>query len=356
MKNPITPWLQKLLQVAGYVALAFLGLWAFGALWFWDVLPLVISRFLALGWLVLVIWLFFGVPGRRGGLCDPPMPVTGAIWSTLAGIVMIAILWSWKTPSAVRDWQPAHARNPVVSYDGGQVTIENFRNFTYRSMEDFDVNWETRTYSLNEIQSLDIFIEPFSEFRGISHFFLSFGFANGEHVAVSVAARIEQDENFGLLPSIFKEFELLYSVGDERDLVHRRVNHQKHDVYLYPIAVDHVEELRAFFVLTMNHATALEKHPKFYNGATQNCTNTVLQHVEYLSATELPWWDYRLNLPGFLDDFLYEKGVIATSVPLEELREQARINDRAPDPAGMTSAEWSAMIREGIPRPMVANQ
>ncbi len=354
----IPVWFQRALQAAGYAALTIALLWSVLALWFYDVLPAPLPRVLSVAWAVSLLVLFFAwrVFGLRPLLArhcpwlpqwfTHGVPHAGAIAAALIGYASIYMAWKLKTPSADRAWVEEQARDISVRYGNGTAVLENVRNAVHRGPGDADIRWETRTYPLDAIQSLDVIIEPFMEFEGISHFIMSFGFEDGRHLAVSVEARVEAEEDFGIIAAMFKEFELVYVVGDERDVLWSRVFVQDHPVFVYPVRVTDREQLRALFVLVLNHAAALGNRPQFYNTLLNNCTNAQLRHIEYLTASRFPWLDYRLILPGFVDRFLFDHGVIATDLTLEELREESLINPRAVDPAAMDEVEWSRRIRE----------
>ena len=67
----------------------------------------------------------------------------------------------------------------------------------------------------------------------VGHTFLSFIFDNAPPLSISIETRPEVGEGFDPLASLFKQFELIYVVGDERDLVGVRTNHRQETVYLY---------------------------------------------------------------------------------------------------------------------------
>jgi hypothetical protein len=360
----IPVWFQRILQFAGYVVLMIALLWSLVALWFLHPpLPPLVAHIAAVCWLISLLLLFFG--GRVFGLrpllakrapwlprwATHGIPHTAAISAALVGFAAIRLLWEMKTPSDAREWVSDQSRVPYVRFEeGGKVSIENVRNTFYRTNDDFDVRWETRTYSLDQIRTLDLMIEPFMEWQGISHFLLSFGFDNGDYLCFSVEARVEAAERFGILPALFKEYELVYIAGDERDLLHRRVNLQHHNLFLYPVKVRDREELRALFVLVLNHAAKLKTRPEFYNTLIRNCTNSQLRHIEYLTASQFPWWDYRLILPGYVDAMLHSYGAIDNTVSLETLRKRSVINAQATPPGAMSGPDWSRQIRASSPQ------
>lgn len=65
---------------------------------------------------------------------------------------------------------------------------------------------------------------------------MSFGFADGDYVAISIETRKEKGEEYSALKGFFKQYELIYIVADERDRVRLRTNYRGEDVYLYRLA------------------------------------------------------------------------------------------------------------------------
>ncbi len=61
----------------------------------------------------------------------------------------------------------------------------------------------------------------------------SFIFDNAPPLSISIETRPEVDEGFAPIASMFKQFELIYVVGNERDLVGVRTNHRSEPTYLY---------------------------------------------------------------------------------------------------------------------------
>jgi hypothetical protein len=319
--------LQLLVILGVYLVLALGVAWSVAALWYFDPLPSWASRAFAVLFGAFAVAIMAGIPIAGMRRYYDRLPLGLIVLSIAVGVAAVTVLWDLKRPSAGIEWKEGMKRSPIVRYeDDGTVWIDNFRNTRYRAADQFDVRWETRTYPLGGIVSLDIITEPFREWEGASHVMLSFGFDNGEHVVVSVEARIPEGDRFNLVRGAFKEYGLIYIVGDERDLLFSRLYHREHPLYIYPISVQYPEQLRALFVLTMNHAASIERRPQFYDSLTNNCTNTVLRHIEYLTATDFPWLDYRIHIPGFLGELLYDSGVLASDLSWDELRARARID------------------------------
>ena len=121
---------------------------------------------------------------------------------------------------------------PRAVIDGDRVRITGVRNFDYRTRNDFTVRYEEREVLLSHLTGLDFYVSYWSEGL-VGHTFLSFIFDNAPPLSISIETRPEVGEGFDPIASLFKQFELIYVVGDERDLVGVRTNHRRETVYLY---------------------------------------------------------------------------------------------------------------------------
>jgi hypothetical protein len=244
-------------------------------------------------------------------------------------------------PSNERDWSPDQARLSTASFAGDSVHIENVRNAVYRSVSDYDVRWERRSYDLRQLESVWFVVEPFSEIRGPAHTFLSFGFADGRYVAISVELRKEQGESFHPVQGLLRQYELTYVVGDERDLIGLRANHRRDSVYLYPVRTT-PEKKRALFVAMLERANGLAERPEFYNTLWSSCTTNIVSHINDLVPGRVPF-SYKVLLPAYSDELAYDLGLLDTSLPRETFRGPHLINARAA--AYADREDFSAGIR-----------
>lgn len=244
-------------------------------------------------------------------------------------------------PSNERDWSPDQQRLATAEFAGDTVRVHNVRNAIYRSTTDYDVHWEDRAYDLRRLESVWYAVEPFATWRGPAHTFLSFGFGNGEYVAISVEIRKERGESFSPLGGLLRQYELTYIVGDERDLIGLRANHRRDDVHLYPVRAT-PEAARTLFVSMLESANALASKPEFYNTLTNTCTSNIVDHVNRIAPHPIPF-SVKTLLPAYSDDLAFDLGLIDTDLPREQYRAEFRINDLAQEHAD--SPDFSESIR-----------
>lgn len=230
-------------------------------------------------------------------------------------------------PSNDRKWEPSLAVLPRAEFDGDRVTVRNIRRFTYLGEHDYVMNYYDRTFDLNGLQTADFIIVPFKNSPSLAHTMLSFGWQDGQHVVVSVEVRLEEGQQYSALLGALHQYEITYVVGDERDLILLRTDHRNVDVHLYPTRAE-PEQVRALFVDVMRRVNKLETDPEFYDTLTNNCTTNIVQHINALYPGRIPW-DIRWVLPGYSDRLAYDLGLLNSSLPFEETRRRARINELA---------------------------
>ena len=230
-----------------------------------------------------------------------------------------------EAPSNDRDWIPEHKLLAYSEFNGDQVTIRNVRNAEFFTYRDAIVKHEDRTYDLSKIRSVDFIVVPFSEIKAVAHTMLSFGFEGGEHVGISVEVRLENGEGYDPALGAFGQFELIYVIADERDLIPVRVEHRDVDVYVYPSTAP-PELARKLFVDMLRRANQLAEHPEYYDTLGNNCTTNIVRHINAIAPSKVPY-DFRVLLPGYADKLAYELGLIENRLPFEEVKRRARVND-----------------------------
>jgi len=264
----------------------------------------------------------------------------------LALVLLSAAVMTWwlRIPARNdRDWLPEVARTARATFEGNRVTVENVRDFTYRSDTDFDARWDTRTYDLDKLQGVDLFISFWGPTL-YAHTIMSWEFEDSPPLAISIETRKEKGESYSALLGFFRQYELYYVVADERDVVGVRDTVRGEHTYLYRLAAP-VENARRLLLDYLAEVNELDAHPTWYNALTQNCTTTIRNRVIHAGGHVPMTWKLLAN--GYLDEALYERGSIDRSVSLAELKKKSEITERAK--AAIAAPDFSAQIREGLP-------
>jgi len=251
--------------------------------------------------------------------------------------------WISISPSHDREWRPEVAVMPRAFIDGDRVRITGFRNFDYRSRDDFDVHYEERIVQLSHLTGLDFFVSYWSE-GFVAHTFVSFIFDNAPPLSISIETRPEVGEGFDPVASLFKQFELIYVVGDERDLVRVRTNYRGESVYLYHLnsSPDNVRRLLMIYLARINE---LADKPEWYHLLTNSCTINIVRYAN--AAGRAGRFNIRHLLNGLIDSYLYHSGRVDTTLPFDELRRRSLINAAAQ--AADDAADFSDRIRASLP-------
>jgi hypothetical protein len=340
--HPAAPFLRRVASAVGLLVIGLLMLgmsgWGVLALHYWDHALPALRDTLAAAWALVSLALIVGFSLRRWR------------WRSLgafaAAFALLLGAWSAIAPSNDRDWVPENAVLAYADIDGERVTLHNIRNFNYRTDTDFTPVYYDRSFDLRQLDAVDMFTVYWAG-PAIAHVFLSFGFTDGAHVALSIETRREKGQAYSSIAGFFRQYTLYYAVGDERDIVRLRTNY-RHDpteqVYLYRLRGGEGAAQRLLLAY-LREINALRQHAEWYNTLTSNCTNSI-------------WWLSRLNpqhlsyswkvlVSGYLPEYLYEQGRLDTSLPFAELQRRAYINPRAR--AADQAADFSQRIRSGEP-------
>ncbi|MGR9035992.1 MAG: Lnb N-terminal periplasmic domain-containing protein [Gammaproteobacteria bacterium] len=253
--------------------------------------------------------------------------------------------WLLISPSNARQWQPDVAKLAYAALDGDKVTVHNIRNFDYRSENDYQPGYYTKTFDLNKLKGVDL-IAVYWMGPAIAHTMLSFDFGGNDHLAVSIEARKEMGEGYSTIKGFFRQYELIYIVADERDVIRLRTNYRKdppEQVHLYRLQGP-LENGRRLFMEYIKKINALNDKPAFYNTLIDNCTTAVWLNTR-INPKHLPF-SWKVLLSGYLPEYLYESGRLDSRVPFSEIQKQAHINSRAQ--AADQAADFSALIRAAM--------
>src|SRR5881628_958422 len=303
--------------------------WAFGALHYDFPVgkPIVASAFAAA--IIAAIVFLHGAVRKLGAV--------------FLAFALVLTWWLTLKPSNDGNWQPDVAQLAWAEINGDEFTFHNVRNCDYRTATDYTPHWETRTVRLSQITGIDLAINYWGS-PWIAHPIVSFQFADAPPLCFSIEIRKKLGQTYSTIGGLYRRFELIYIVADERDVIRLRTNYRKEDIYLYRTTISpaHARERFLEYIHSLN---ALRKKPRWYNAITTNCTTSI--RTQHPPHERLPW-DWRILLNGKGDQLLYERHFIVTDgLPFAELKTRSLIDTRAR--AANDSPDFSQLIRVGLP-------
>lgn len=306
-------------------------LWAMGALWYDLPSPFTVRKVAAVLFLMFVGFLWLSGKCMRR-------------W-TAAGLVGLVMAW-WFTlaPSNDRKWLGDVAETASAEINGDQITFHNVRNFDYRTETDYIPKWETRTVAPSKLTGIDMAINYWGS-PYMAHPIVSFQFSDSPPVCFSIETRKEEGESYSAIGGIYRQYELIYIVADERDVIRVRTNYRKgEDIYLYRLNIT-PENARTRFMEYITALNELHEKPRWYNAVTTNCTTSIRNQRH---AGKRQPWDWRILVNGKADEMLYEHGVFRSGgLPFNELKKRSLINEAAQ--AANDAPDFSARIRADLP-------
>jgi Domain of unknown function (DUF4105) len=268
-------------------------------------------------------------------------------WRMLGTQLVLFVLafawWATLAPSNDREWLPDVAKLPRATIDGNMVTVHNIRNFDYRSETDYTQRWYDKQFDLRKLEGVDL-VAVYWMGPAIAHIFVSFAFAGGDHLAISIETRKEKGEDYSTLKGFFRQYELYYVVADERDVIRLRTNYRHNppeDVYVYRLQGGTLENARRIFIDYINKINYLNEFPEFYNTLTTNCTTNIWLHTR-VNPTHLPF-SWKILASGYVPEYVYESGLLNNQIPFADLQRRVHVNARAQ--AADAASDFSRRIR-----------
>ncbi|WP_151719099.1 Lnb N-terminal periplasmic domain-containing protein [Gemmobacter serpentinus] len=261
-------------------------------------------------------------------------------WAALALLIATILIWYLRLrPRLDRAWAPDVAHIVTGDVAGSLVRLHNIRAFHWQDRDHAQEHWTSETFDLDQLTGADMVTSVWGNPK-IAHLLVSFHFATDQRVVFSVEIRRERDEKFSSIGGFFRQFELALIAAREDDIIRLRSNHRHEDVRLYPLRLT-PEQLRPIFLAYVDLGNRVAHVPTFYNTLTANCA-TVVWHLIRALKPDLPLHPAVL-LPGLLPDWLYKLGVLDGTGSLADLREAARISEKAQ--ALPEGADFSRAIR-----------
>lgn len=310
-------------------ALFLLACWTLCAVYYTFVPWAWLRGVLTLLYAALLIALF-AMPGSRRMLP----------WVVLGGFVVALVPFLLTKPSNDRSWIAREAKTAWAEIDGELLTVHNVRNTRYRTEEDCDVRWETRTYDLRDLKAVWFVLSQFQRVPLAAHTFVSFEFEDDTYLAISIEGRKEVGEGYGIFGGLFRQYETMYIAGDERDLIGLRTHVRGDTVYLYPMRSTEAGR-RAFLLDMVRRMNELHEEPVFYNTLFDTCTTGLHEHLNHVRREPFPL-SYEILVSGLSDRRAHKLGLIDTDLPFAETRARHEID---PASASRDAEDFSVRIR-----------
>ena len=234
-------------------------------------------------------------------------------------------------PSNFRDWTAEQAVLATAETHGNRVTIHNVRNCQYFAADTYLVDYYDKSFNLSDVRSVDFLMVPFESMPAVAHTLLSFEIARpdgkSDHLAVSVEVRKEKHEDYNPVKGSARQYELMYVVADERDVIRQRTNFRHENVYLYRTTAT-PETSQQLLADILGRVNDLARKPEFYDTLTNNCTTNIVRHIDRVRPNRISY-DVRMLLPGYSDELAFNQGLIVPYGTFEQTKEWAYINPLA---------------------------
>jgi hypothetical protein len=242
----------------------------------------------------------------------------------------------WRTEVAVMPWSEIH---------GDDVTVHSVRDFQYRTPDDFDVRYVDKRFDMAKLQATDIYFSYWDGNRSVAHTMFSWDFGGPDVLCLSVEIRREIGQPDDTLAGIYKQFEILYILADERDVVRLRTNHRREEVYLFRTLLT-PDESRQFLREVLREVNDLRDHPQFYRTLGNNCTTSVVSLVDTIWPGRIPF-SKKILMNGMAPEIAYANRFTATDLPFETWKSRGHIDEAAR--AADQDPLFSRRIRAGRP-------
>jgi hypothetical protein len=316
------------IRLAKFIFLAFwwiFGIWTACAVLYTAPVPNWLNWIFAIGVVALVVvtvrdWrkLFSSQEVTRGVCLRPILTFSFQLLFLFHYLYFVV-------PDPNQDWASEHSRKSMVTVDGNKVSITNVRNFRWDSATEYTEGFYDRDFNLDELESMYYIVATINGIEAVGHVFLSFGFSNGEAVSISVEGRRKRGIPYDFFASMFRQYQLIFAFGDERDVLGLRGAIWQKPVYFYPARAT-PEAMRTIFLDMLKRGDSLYEKPEFYHLLVNNCMTNIVDSLRRMGGVPVPHY-LAVLLTGFSDRVAYRLGFIDTELSFEETRRVFRVDD-----------------------------
>ncbi len=228
--------------------------------------------------------------------------------SIITFLYFLATRWR-KKPTHEGEWEMDYAHLPRIELREHDAVLKNVRDWRYaKSAGRYAQDYHTDTVAYEEFARAWVVVEPFMFAKRIAHVFLVFELTDGRAYGVSIEARRRLKQGFRPFRALFREYELMYQWGTERDLLSLRALRRRNELLMVPLVFSK-EQTRVLFKELAEKTNVLFDRPRFYNTLFANCTTELFDplatiHTRYALSPRSRF------LTGTLIEALSERGLI----------------------------------------------
>lgn len=321
--------LNKIFSAILYSVMFALWLWSSLALYFYG-FDTPIKELLVITFMILVPIILFFLKKSYG------------IYIVFVLYLGVIGLWGQKQPSLDKNWQTSVAKLPHVDQDGSSITVYDIRDFDYQTQTEFTPHYYNKHFDIEQLNEVNYILSYWDGNLAVAHTMLSFGFISGEHLVVSLETRLAKNQPQSGLNGLFKQYEAIYILADEADILRLRTNYRKEQVFVYPMNLTPVVR-KAVLMRIVERVNQLYQQPEFYNTLTHNCFTGLQSDLRSITnSSQRALFDYRWFLNGYSDEMLYGNGKVQTDLSFIEAKQFFHINQYA---ESSTKENFSRLIR-----------
>lgn len=245
-------------------------------------------------------------------------------------------------PQQHRNWKPEFGVLAFAEMDQHWVTVRNVRQCRWKDADSASIRHQDWAFDWDEVQAVDFIVVPFATAPMLAHTMLSFQLADARHLVASVEARLERNQAYSPFAGAARQFELIYVIGDEVDLLGLRAEHRGDEIYVYR-SIATPQQSAELLRSVLTRANSLVEQPEFYDTISNNCTTNLIWHINQVKSIAIPT-TLETMLPGHSDSFAYRLGLLATELPFEQAKRSANLSMRIRQHLG--ADDFSQRIRE----------
>jgi hypothetical protein len=166
------------------------------------------------------------------------------------------------------------------------------------------------------------------KFKGFvlaGHVFISFGFANGDYLSISIDARLRQGDSYSVAKSMRAKWPLAYIISNEKDAILKRTERDCDNLFLFPLKLRR-DRISALLLDMLGRADKLVREPKLYSIFSNSCSTNLFRHINAVWQDRVRW-GYHMTCPRNSESAAHRHGLLGRS-KLSEIRKQGLLNRR----------------------------